>query len=181
METSLEKAPDGRNRDSSQKSPRTDAAPEALPGAARCRPICQGNVMFVCANMAAMALSLNRPWRHRPCPPEVWAGSCARSFRGHRQTLGRLQSPGVVYRNKMAVRPKRSDDMKNGACTFRRRYLKVSTISCFAAFLSFGEAAATPADTMVDRLLDICEASTVQEAMVNGDKLRLAASVQCRR
>lgn len=71
----------------------------------------------------------------------------------------------------MAVRPKRSDDMKNGACTFRRRYLKVSTISCFAAFLSFGEAAATPADTMVDRLLDICEASTVQEAMVNGDKL----------
>lgn len=61
--------------------------------------------------------------------------------------------------------------MKNGACTFRRRYLKVSTISYFAAFLSFGEAAATPADTTVERFLDVCEASTVQEAMVNGDKL----------
>lgn len=61
--------------------------------------------------------------------------------------------------------------MKNGACTFRRRYLKVSTISYFAALLSFGEAAATPADTTLDRLLDVCEASTVQEAMVNGDKL----------
>ncbi|TKV70475.1 hypothetical protein [Rhizobium sp. AU243] len=61
--------------------------------------------------------------------------------------------------------------MKNGACTFRRRYLKVSTISCFAAFLSFGEAAATSADMTVERLLDVCEASTVQEAMVNGDKL----------
>lgn len=61
--------------------------------------------------------------------------------------------------------------MKNGACTFRRRYLKVSTISCFAAFLSFGEAAATPANMTVERLLTICEALTVQEAMVNGDKL----------
>lgn len=78
---------------------------------------------------------------------------------------------GVVYSNKMAVGSKRSDDMKNGACTFRRRYLKVSTISCFAALLSFGEAAATPADMTVDRLLDVCEAPTVQEAMVNGDKL----------
>ncbi|CUX32727.1 conserved exported hypothetical protein [Agrobacterium tumefaciens str. CFBP 5621] len=61
--------------------------------------------------------------------------------------------------------------MKNGACTFRRRYLKVSTISCLAALLSFGEAAATPADMTVERLLTICEAPTVQEAMVGGDKL----------
>lgn len=77
----------------------------------------------------------------------------------------------VVYSDKMAVRAKRSDDMKNGACTFRRRYLKVSTISCLAALLSFGEAAATPADMTVERLLTICEAPTVQEAVVNGDKL----------
>lgn len=78
----------------------------------------------------------------------------------------------VFYSDKMTVRPRRSDDMKNGACTFRRRYLKVATISsCFAAFLSFGEAAATSADMTVERLLTICEASTVQEAMVNGDEL----------
>ncbi|WP_425960312.1 hypothetical protein [Rhizobium nepotum] len=61
--------------------------------------------------------------------------------------------------------------MKNGAWTFRRLFLKVSTISSFAVFLSFGEAAATPADMTVERLLDLCEVSTVQEAMVNGDKL----------
>lgn len=61
--------------------------------------------------------------------------------------------------------------MKNGAWAFRRRYRKVSTISCFATFLSFGEAAATSADMTVDRLLGVCEAPTVQEAMVNGDKL----------
>lgn len=61
--------------------------------------------------------------------------------------------------------------MKNGAWTFRRRCLKVSTISSFAAFLSFGEAAATPADMTVERLIDLCEVSTVQEAMLNGDKL----------
>ena len=84
---------------------------------------------------------------------------------------GGIDWRGVVYSDKMAVRPKRSDDMKNGACTFRRRYLKVSTISCLAALLSFGEAAATPANMTVERLLTICEAPTVQEAMVNGDKL----------
>ncbi len=56
--------------------------------------------------------------------------------------------------------------MKNGAWTFRRRCLKVSTISSFAAFLSFGEAAATPADMTVERLIDLCEVSTVQEAML---------------
>ncbi|MCZ4431854.1 hypothetical protein O3S81_19240 [Agrobacterium sp. SOY23] len=62
--------------------------------------------------------------------------------------------------------------MRKGACEIQIRYLKVATISsCFAAFLSFGEAAATPADMTVERLLTICEASTVLEAMVNGDEL----------
>jgi len=62
--------------------------------------------------------------------------------------------------------------MRKGACEIQIRYLKVATISsCFAAFLSFGEAAATPADMTVERLLTICEAPTVQEAIVSGDEL----------
>ncbi|NTA40083.1 hypothetical protein [Agrobacterium salinitolerans] len=61
--------------------------------------------------------------------------------------------------------------MKNGACTLRRRRLKMSTISCFAVLLSCAEAAATPAEMTGERLLTICEALTMQEAMVDGDKL----------
>ncbi|WP_323687599.1 hypothetical protein [Rhizobium sp. AN88] len=41
----------------------------------------------------------------------------------------------------------------------------------FCRIFELREAAATPADTTVERFLDVCEASTVQEAMVNGDKL----------
>lgn len=77
----------------------------------------------------------------------------------------------VCYSDKMTVRPRRSDDMKNGACTLRRRRLKMSTISCFAVLLSCAEAAATPAEMTGERLLTICEALTMQEAMVDGDKL----------
>ncbi|WP_225245574.1 hypothetical protein [Agrobacterium tomkonis] len=36
--------------------------------------------------------------------------------------------------------------------------------------LSFGETVATLADMTIDCLLDVCEAPTVQEAMVSGDK-----------
>lgn len=112
----------------------------------------------------------------RGCVPLVQNEIIGAEIAGKRTSIS-LRPPGgsfgveVVYSDKMAVRPKRSDDMKNGACTFRRRYLKVSTISCLAALLSFGETAATPANMTVERLLTVCEAPTVQEAMVNGDKL----------
>jgi hypothetical protein len=52
------------------------------------------------------------------------------------------------------------------------RYLEVSAIgSFFAASLNLGVATAMPADMTVDRLLNICEAPTVQAAMVKGDEL----------
>lgn len=40
-----------------------------------------------------------------------------------------------------------------------------------AAFSGIGAATAMPVDMMVDRLLDICEATTVQTAIVRGDEL----------
>lgn len=40
-----------------------------------------------------------------------------------------------------------------------------------AVFLDFAVATALPADMTVERLLDICEAPTVQAAMVKGDEL----------
>lgn len=47
------------------------------------------------------------------------------------------------------------------------RYLEILTIGSFcAAFLSFGVATAMPADMTAERLLTICEAPTVQTAMI---------------
>ncbi|MEH0293418.1 hypothetical protein V6R98_12595 [Agrobacterium sp. CCNWLW71] len=52
------------------------------------------------------------------------------------------------------------------------RYLEILTIGSFcAAFLSFGMATAMPADMTAERLLNICEAPTVQTAMVKGNEL----------
>ncbi|MBG0512107.1 hypothetical protein I3J13_25335 [Agrobacterium sp. MOPV5] len=52
------------------------------------------------------------------------------------------------------------------------RHLGVSTIGSFcSAFLSFGVATAMSADMTAERLLNICEAPTVQTAMTKGDEL----------
>ncbi|MBP2573663.1 hypothetical protein [Agrobacterium tumefaciens] len=51
------------------------------------------------------------------------------------------------------------------------RYLEISTIGSFySAFLSVGVATAMPADITAERLLNICEAPTVQAAMIKGDE-----------
>lgn len=127
--------------------------------------------MLACFSGWSMAGRRNPGLRSVCAQWDYRRGDCRKANVDQSVTSRGIDWRGVVYSNKMAVRPKRSDDMKNGACTFRRRYLKVSTISCLAALLSFGEAAATPADMTVEHLLTICEAPTVQEAMVNGDKL----------
>ena len=51
-------------------------------------------------------------------------------------------------------------------------YLDISTIGSFCStFLVFGVATATSADVTPERLLNICEAPTVQTAMIQGDAL----------
>ncbi|WCJ65936.1 hypothetical protein [Agrobacterium tumefaciens] len=62
--------------------------------------------------------------------------------------------------------------MRNAERAGPLRYLEVSTIGSFcSAFLSFGVAMATPADVTAERLLNICEAPTMQAAMIKGDEL----------
>lgn len=52
------------------------------------------------------------------------------------------------------------------------RYIATMTVGgVCAAFLDFAVAMAMPVDMTADRLLDICEAPTVQAAMVKGDEL----------
>lgn len=52
------------------------------------------------------------------------------------------------------------------------RYLGVMTVGgIFAAFLDFAVATSMPTDMTAERLLDICEAPTVQTAMTKGDEL----------
>lgn len=52
------------------------------------------------------------------------------------------------------------------------RYLAMTTVGgVCAAFLDFAVAMTMPVDMTADRLLDICEAPTVQAAMLKGDEL----------
>lgn len=52
------------------------------------------------------------------------------------------------------------------------RYLGVMTVGGIcAAFVDFAVAVAMPVDMTADRLLDICEAPTVQAVLVKGDEL----------
>ncbi len=62
--------------------------------------------------------------------------------------------------------------MRNAERAGPLRYLEVSTIGSFcSAFLSFGVATAMPVDMTAERLLNICEAPTMQAAMIKGDEL----------
>jgi hypothetical protein len=62
--------------------------------------------------------------------------------------------------------------MRKAKRTSPHRYLDISIIGSFcSALLVFGVATAMPADITAERLLNICEAPTVQAAMIEGDAL----------